>query len=421
MRKRNTRCGLYSASTMSSNVQYATMSPFLHFDITALIIDVVGEDNDTDLLKELALVSHSFHEICSKHLFATVDLHDGNGNYSSSKKGFVKLVKSRPNVVNYIRKLTYEPSRDNNGDHLLAPILSNFLPAISRLNCLAINARCSWDELDSSLTSSFLHLMCLPTINQIDLANIHNFPLSSLTRSVNLHRLDIFDLSFDPPEIVVESEMPKIRELRISNFHSVVVMLHAKMQDGRPAFNFMDLRRLWMRFMEFEDEQNARYLLQNAKLLEKIHFSVEAGRRLVGLHDMLSPIARTLKVLSLSGRLRLAGLCEELEAMAGHYTLEALSIIFYVENYDTEDSIGSNIQKVERVLVRPGWSTLRHVSFKVSCWRLTRSARLSTLEAQLQCLPDKYLNHLSKLDSVSFNYSVSDEYCDPGSLIAFLF
>jgi hypothetical protein len=44
------------------------MSSVLPFDIIALIIDIVGENNDTDLLKELALVSHSFHQLCSKHL-----------------------------------------------------------------------------------------------------------------------------------------------------------------------------------------------------------------------------------------------------------------------------------------------------------------------------------------------------------------
>ena len=263
--------------------------------------------------------------------------------------------------------------------------------------------------------SVFLHLMSLPTINHIDLANIHNFPLSSLTRSVNLHRLGIYALTFDQPEIFVESEMPKICELRISNrTWNWVDLLHAKMQDGQPAFNFMDLRRLWMHFMNFENEQNVRFLLQNANLLEDLHLSVRIGRSLVGLHNILSPIAPTLKTLSLSGSPPLAGLCEELEAMAGHYTLEALSIIFYVEilDHDTEDSIGSSIQKVGRVLVRPGWSTLRHVSFNFSCWWLTYEAKLSMSEA-LQCLPDKYLSHLSELDSVSFNYSVSVEYYEP--------
>jgi hypothetical protein len=79
------------------------MSPVLPFDIVALIIDIVGENEDTDLLKELALVSHSSLQICTKHLFATVELHD-----TSSKKGFLKLLASRPDFVKHIRKLTYK-------------------------------------------------------------------------------------------------------------------------------------------------------------------------------------------------------------------------------------------------------------------------------------------------------------------------
>ena len=81
------------------------MSPVLPFDIFTLIIDIAGENEDTDLLKVLALVSHSFLQICSKHLFATIELE--NVSWSSSKRGFVKLLKSRPDVVKYIRKLTY--------------------------------------------------------------------------------------------------------------------------------------------------------------------------------------------------------------------------------------------------------------------------------------------------------------------------
>ena len=184
---------------MSLNVQHSTMSPVLHFDIISLIIDIVGESNDTNLLNELALVSHSFHQICCKHLFATVELHDAdpdtdlNPYVASSKKGFLKLLKSRPDVVKYIRKLTYEVSYYYDDDLRFSRILPKFLRTISGLNSLKITAsQLDWNELDSSLTSAFLYLMHLPTINHIDLSSIYNFPLSSLTLSVNLLRLDIY-------------------------------------------------------------------------------------------------------------------------------------------------------------------------------------------------------------------------------------
>ena len=413
------------------NVQQSTLSPVLPFDIITLIINIVGENKDTNLLKELALVSHSFLQICSKHLFATVELHDAVRGYpvASSKKGFVKLLKSRPDVVKYIRKLTYKVSNNSqsfsptypsfdNDDHLLSPNLPNFLRTISRLNCLKINAlKSDWNTLDSSLTSAFLHLMHLPTISHIELSLIQNFPLSSLTPSVNLHRLDIFHLRLEEDgspdsEIVVQSEMmPEIHEFYTSESSLLTTkLLHAKRQDGLPAFNFMDLRRLSISSGCFEDEWNIRCLLQNAKVLEEVHLSVGLGWNLVGLHDILSPSASTLKVLdltvSLYDDLPLAGLCEELEAMAGHNMLEALSFEVRVDGDETEDSIGSIIQKVDKVLVKPGWSALTQVSFTflISCCQVSKEDSAKLSEA-LQSLPDKYLSHLSKLESVAFRCS----------------
>ena len=418
------------------------MSSILPFDIIALIVDIVGENKDINLLKELALVSHSFLHICSKHLFATVELHDAIPicHPASSKKAFVKLLKSRPDVAKYIRKLTYKVgslspaanSRDYHrfsqlpeyDDHLLSPILPNLLRTISHLNCLTITgSKLDWNMLDSSLTSAFLHLMQLPTIHHIDLSFIQNFPLSSLAPSVNLHRLDIFHLSHsnpleedDSPEIDVQSEMmmPKIHEFHTSGSTLLTTkLLYAKRQDGRPAFNFTNLRRFSMSFTYLEDERNIRYLLLNAKLLEKLHLSVGFDRSLAGLHDILSPSARTLKVLDLavylyddSVPLRLAGLCEELEAMAGHYMLESLFFEIQVDGHETVDFIGSTIQKVEKVLVKPGWSLLRQVSFRVSiaCCQVSSEESAELCEV-LQSLPDKYLCHLPKLESVAFSYS----------------
>ena len=393
------------------------MSPVLPFDIIAIIIDIVliGENKDINLLKDLALVSHSFQQICSKHLFATVELHDADPNFhlASSKKGFIKLLRSRPDAIRHIRKLTYNVDVNiNNDDHQLSPILLNFLPTNSRLNCLTITAR-DWNTLNS-LTSAFPHLMHLPTVNHIEISKVRNFPLSSLTLSVNLHRLDIFNVGYLWPleestsyKIIME-KMPKIREFHTINSSLLTMkLLNARTQDGRPAFSFKDLRRVSMTLCVLLDQRNMQYLLQNAKLLEKIDLSVSDPRFFVGILS-LSP--RTLKVLDLLvdsptwvlEDVKLGGLCEELEALAGHNMLEALSFEIRVNGDKTEDLLGSIMQRVEKVLVKPGWSALKQVSFKVSIKPGENSAKLC--EA-LQSLPDKYLSHLSKLEFIAFNYS----------------
>jgi hypothetical protein len=404
------------------------MSPVLPFDIVALIVDIAGENNDTNLLMELALVSHSFHQICSKHIFATVELHDTFPiSQASSVERFVKLLESSPDVVKYIRKLTYNmyhiesqfrPSNPPSPSFDSSPV-PNLLRTISCLNYLKINvSSLNWSLLNPSLTSAFLHLMHLPTINHIDLSNISSFPLSSFTPSVNLHRLDIHSVSYNSLtednsfEILQSGMMPILREFHTSRSHTMTTKLfHARGQDGQPAFNFKDLRVLSMPFER--DEWNIRHFLPNAELLEKLHLlHLGYGRSLVELHDILTSSARALKVLDLTVSLYnkrisvfLGGICEELEALAGHNMLEALFFKVCVYGNETLDFIGSIIQEVEKVLVKPGWSALRKVSFKVYFSAWVENARWSELLQSLDSLPDKYLSHLSKLDSVAFNYS----------------
>jgi hypothetical protein len=282
-----------------------------------------------------------------------------------------------------------------------------------------------WNNLDSSLTSAFLHLMRFPTINHIDLLFIHNFPVLILTSSVNLHLLDMFYLTgFEPRgedgsfEFVQSEIAPKICEFNVTGSSlSTTRLLYAKRQDGQPAFNFKDLRRLSISYTQSEDERNIRYLLQNAQLLEKLRLDIGGGVSLVGLDNIFSASARTLKVLDLIVplysdlplRLPLVGLCDELEAMAGHEMLEDLSFDVVLNRLETEVSIGSRIQEVETFLVKPGWLTLRQVSIKISIAYGSREDRTILIEA-LQSLPDKYLSRLSNLESVTFNYSVVRQY-----------
>ena len=225
----------------------------------------------------------------------------------------------------------------------------------------------------------------LPTINHIDLSNIFSFPVSSLTSCVNLHRLDIFYTN-GPLENIVQLEMtPKIREFNSflsTEFKLTTKLLRAKGQDGQPAFNFMDLRRLSIAFDPSDSEEDSlRYLLRSTKSLERLRLSVRQS--LMGLNDIiLSSNASTLEVLDLMMEVLLnvhhlsqplAGLCEVLEAMAGRYKLETLSFeVVVVDNRETVDFIGPILQKVENILVKPGWSVSLQVV--IGFIRLDRSA-----------------------------------------------
>ena len=208
--------------------------------------------------------------------------------------------------------------------------------------------------------------------------------------------------------------LPKICEFRTSSSSLVTrKLLHAKTQNGLPAFNFADLRQLTLSY-SLRDEQNTQYLLQNTKLLEKLHLQLNLGRGSRSFVGLLSSSARTLKILDLNIILIYkeaasphAELCEELEAMARHNNmLEALSLVIYINGHETEKFIGSMLQDVGNVLVKPGWSALRQVSLEVaisSC--LVSNMVTAKLSNALQSVPDKYLSHLSKLESVALSFS----------------
>ena len=423
---------------MKLEFQHKISSPAFPFDIISLIIDVVGENEDIDLLKELALVSHSFLQLSTKHIFANIDLR--KSQKPCSKRGFIELVNNRPDVVRYIRKLDYEIDKDDlsespqssptnssldDDDDQLFPILSNLLATIPSLSSLIIDgSNKNWGSVDSSLTSTFLHLMHLPTIKFIGLESIKNFPGYGLFGSENLHRLEIRQMVLDSHlsddedgtlGLVLLSEvMPKIRELIISEAYELTAkLLLAKMENGLPAFKFVDLRLLSFALTQSEDIRVFQHFIHNARFLEKLLLSTTHNYSLVGLHAVLAPRARTLKSIELSVsletvigtvRLPLGGFCRELEAMAGRNRLEELIFEIYLESKDKEDFIGSIVQNVERVLLRPGFPALRRVIFSFHCLEPRSRRDAEELNEILESsLPEKYLSNLLNHPSIVFD------------------
>ena len=71
--------------------------------------------------------------------------------------------------------------------------------------------------------------------------------------------------------------LPKIREFNTSSSHLLrKKLLDVKVQDGRPYFGFMDSISFKASGIHFKEEENIRCLLEKAKLLEKLHLSVDS-------------------------------------------------------------------------------------------------------------------------------------------------
>ena len=89
--------------------------------------------------------------------------------------------------------------------------------------------------------------------------------------------------------------------------------------------------------------------------------------------------------------------------------LESLSFDILVVEHETEDTVGSDVQGVKKVvLVKSGWSAMRQVSFKITISPWGDSAKLYKA---VQSLPHKYLCRILTLESVAFNFSVAFDMC----------
>ena len=187
----------------------------------------------------------------------------------------------------------------------------------------------------------------------------------------------------------------------------------------------MDLKRLSVRLKD-KLEQHLLDLLQNAKLLEKLHLQVRSDQPLEGLHDILSASARTLTGFGLKVLIYVLNedetygdefaqpfeaLWEGLEALAGHAMLEVLMFeIQIVSDYhETEVAIGFFIENVEKVLAKPGWSALRQVKFNVPVAPCLVKEKAEFLS--LQYLFGGYLSYPSKLEYVAFTFSGYNVKC----------
>ena len=112
-----------------------------------------------------------------------------------------------------------------------------------------------------------------------------------------------------------------------------------------------------------------RDILQNAKLLEKLHLSVCLCRVLLeGLHDILSPCTHFIILKTLISQYpymknpRISLFRYRFQAFARNRKrwrgLKTLSFEVNVDGYERQNLIGSIIQIVEKVLVKPGWTAL---------------------------------------------------------------
>ena len=126
---------------------------------------------------------------------------------------------------------------------------------------------------------------------------------------------------------------------------------------------------------------------------------------------MIAPSLQTLRRVHLTlvvdeeSEDPLAGFCEELEAISGENQLESIEIVtdFRVFRVSEDSQSGADTWSgLEKVLLQPGWPTLKHVSLLIIIYRKNDSL----FKVALERLREKQFAGLMSSNNIDFQFSI---------------
>lgn len=223
-----------SGSTPILQVQTETMSlkPSLPVEILDQIFYFLR--GDIPALRASADVDQSFADIVEKHLYYQITL----GDFEMTAAQLSKLLVVSPHIISYIKSLRIILSSKSSLPWLLKRSLkeedySPILPQLLHLTTLSLRAdierRATWPHLHLDFQSSFLACIRSPTLVDVSIRWVKDFPLPLLEESPQLKRLSLIG-PFSTKRISSEQDVvmtyPHLQDLTIEISFELVEWLN---------------------------------------------------------------------------------------------------------------------------------------------------------------------------------------------------
>ena len=230
-------------------------------------------------MKVCALVCHSFLPLCRKHIFASVTL---NARHRPSLAGtsdnLNHLLSNSPHLAVYIRKLDYYVTKKEFLSRRYLWLLPMFkkLVKLQKLDISYSVSRRLLDWMLSSVRKVLLPLLHFPTLTNIRLSSIGNFPLADLAACVNLKKFEIRDLECSNGVgefLEALPATPVLLEWLVvddGNVKPVQQLCNARRPDGKPIIDFSSLKEIVLRDVRLHTVTELFGMCIN---LRKIHLS----------------------------------------------------------------------------------------------------------------------------------------------------
>ena len=253
----------------------------LPLEIEETIFDLLAEDDDDDsesALKACSLVCHAFLSICRKHtIFRSIVL-SVNAHHAAPLRAthaFEILLRERPEIANYIRKLDYTVEDST------SPTIQESLKRISRLQILRIQPydRRGSNWSNNPIRPALLHLLHLPTLIHFNVTRFSNFVVSDLIPCVNLKYLHIGHHTTGAAETTFPAALSErpiqlneiVAEIRTGTV--ITKLCTARRPDGQPLIDFGSLAKITMTLDKPNDGEASQELFRHCQKLIDVHIS----------------------------------------------------------------------------------------------------------------------------------------------------
>ncbi|KAF8968061.1 hypothetical protein BDZ97DRAFT_1755481 [Flammula alnicola] len=404
--------------------------PPIPLDVIEIILDILDDETDHKSLKACSLTCQAFLRPCRKHIFRSIVV---NPDHYRTSVGTIRslgiLLASAPEIGSYVRELDYRiTSRD-----LIDPNIPRVLMHFTQLQSLSLygytnrgrgqSQSLDWIAIALPIRTAFLRLMHLPTLNHLSLTFIKNFTVYDLIPCTNLLRLKVsrFHIAdiHDTPEpwSILPPRPVQLQRFDIGYECSGVAnkLVEATCSDGLRVVNFKNLKEFGASCENLFDIASMKLPLKMAEGLTAISLTTSKQMPFCGFAEMVAPFRKTLTKANLYVMIEgvyddpLAGICEELENMAGRKfnVLEHLEIHVTValdRNCETGDEWG----RLDQVLTKSGWPALQDVSLQITIYSDSRND--DTLLRTLKNLPQMQLTGLSSSTTTIFHFDVEEIY-----------
>lgn len=176
-----------------------SLMDYLPLEIIELIIDNLSADEsnphngdrNTESLRACSLTCQVFLPLSRKHIFYFIAL-----RFDERASRFAQLIQDSPAIAHYIRDLHYEIE----STHFEISLLPSAFKSLTNLRSFNLSAlELKWPEVPTSLRSSLLHLIHLPTIHSLHLGPLPNIGPHELVPWPNLKDLSLFFVDDDRP------------------------------------------------------------------------------------------------------------------------------------------------------------------------------------------------------------------------------